>query len=505
MGWAVPLGLIAYCFIILVPAATIEAASGGFVWVEEWRHETAGPLEDIAVGDVTGDGRLNLVAVSDSTVNVYQVDVNGPSFVSRLNGLSERPTVVALYDFDGDGVHEIWVGTASPGVVYVFGYDAGADGFRQIARVRWVWGDVKRIVPFNLDDWGLADLAVLTDRGDLTLFRWTMDGFVRVPVGSLGGDVRHVEAADIFKRGKDDLIVARGDEEIAVLSWEREDGLSNTDVSEAAIPREGEPPSSHDLERGRLVRSWENFIWGNHAALFVADFNGSQRAQVVVFSSRRMAHVFGAEGNDLRSVTTPLPWPEDVGRVIGTWDLNRDGLQEIIHVRGSVLQGWTVLPQPAPVIEIALSTLPVTHVATAPYERWLITAGPWGFAYYQAADPGFLRVLRRGTAVELIHPPKIDIHPGGDRIYLSAEDWERLLKVTIRHDETTSRIHGMRGFRFFFGRVGDETWVYDGRVHAGDHRPFLLDNVLYLGVDITRVLGVDMVWDSTARTLVIDP
>src|SRR5690606_5514266 len=106
-------------------------------------HETA-------LGAVAGP-LPSLLARTRERVNVYGLAADGPRFIASVDDLPERPTALAVADYDGDGADDLWVGTESPGLIYVFTYDEETGGFARRERVGYAWDDIVRILPFNLD------------------------------------------------------------------------------------------------------------------------------------------------------------------------------------------------------------------------------------------------------------------------------------------------------------------------------------------------------------------
>src|SRR5690606_37435272 len=100
------------------------AALAADVWIELWLHETSRTLESVAVGDVDGDGRPELVALNSQGVTLYALEEDGPRFLAGLPPVPEQPSAVAVQRRSQDQEAAVWVGTRSPGITYVFRFDA---------------------------------------------------------------------------------------------------------------------------------------------------------------------------------------------------------------------------------------------------------------------------------------------------------------------------------------------------------------------------------------------
>ena len=120
---------------------------------------------------------------------------------------------------------------------------------------------------------------------------------------------------------------------------------------------------------------------------------------------------------------------------------------------------------------------------------------------FKEVDAHYVNVVTRGVAYETIRPTLfID-----GMAYLSAADWEELLKIRLRFDSESKQISGLKGFHFLVGRLGETQWVYDGRPKQTAAPPIIHDGRLYLSADFAQVVGAAIVWEPFTRTLVVDP
>ena len=461
-------------------------AGAAQVWVEAWRHETSRPLEGVAMGDVDGDGRAEVVTLSQGTVVVYALEDEGPRFLTAVEGIQERPTAVAVRRQGDEEAAALWVGTENPGFTYVFRYDPKTRSFERTERIRYAWGDIERLVPLDLDGFGGVDLAALTKGRELVVFRWTPSGYVRLDAGGVDREVRFLEAADLDGDGRDELVVARGVNHLVVLKWQ---------------PSEAEEESEEvQTEGGRLERVWENYPWGAHLALLVGRFQPGS-PQIVVASSQRVVHHFAYSTEGYRALRTPVEWTGMSGTLVGTVDIDGDGRVEAVEATRGGLVAWRIGSQVSQALTIELSAPSATFVQRDSATGQLVVAGARGFSLLKLEDANYVRVIRRGVPVELSKPARLV-----DGVaYLSADDWAALLEMRIRYDAETKMISGLKGFRFLLGRVGGGEWMFGGRSTTTRSVPFIEDGVLYLGADFASVVGGDVVWEPYTRTLVVYP
>lgn len=499
--------------LIIVGAALLAlwspVVSAAEVWVEAWRHETSRPLSGFAAGDLTGDGEAEVVALIDGSVTVYALTDEGPRFLAAVEGLPERATAVAVYPYEAGGPYDVWIGTQDPGIVYVFRYEPVERSFRRLERIRYAWADVARVIPLDLDGEGYVDVSVVTEEGELVLFRWTPAGYERVPLGELERGIRFVEARNVAGDSRHELIVARGVNHLVVVGWQPrpeqppagQDGVER-EASTAEEPQpSGEPPAISGPGAGDAVTVWENYVWGTHLALLVDAFRRAPSPEIVSVTSQKVAHHFAPSDDGFAPVRLPVEWPSVAGGLIGTGDVDDDGVAEIVEASATGLNLWSIGAQMNREGSIELSQPPVFAFHYEPRSRRLVVAGRWGFSLLRKEDANYVNVISRGAAKVLKHPP---LFVDGVA-YLSADDWGDLLGMRLRLEAESGRISGLRGFHVVIGRVGENQWIYDGRPRETQSRPLLRSDVLYLGADFASVAGADVIWEPYTRTLVVDP
>lgn len=495
-----------------------EGAHAQTAWAELWLHRTVSPVVQTAVGDVDGDGLPELAVVVGSEVALYALGEEGPRFLASAGDLAQRPTAVAIADYDGDGAGEVWVGTASPGIVHVYRYAAPESRLEMVDRARYTWSDIRSLVPLDLDGWGKLDVAAGTAQGSLHLFRWTPDGYVEVRTGELGrAPVRQFEAADVDADGREELVIARGVDQVVVAGWrytERAvqarravaeyEGALRRYLEEAGSGRAeflwhlDHPgvPVGADLGEGELAALWENYIWGAHSGLFVGEFEPGPYPDIAVASSQRLLRTFTYRpGDGLQLARNPIEWPQPALRFIGVADLDGSGTDYALEATSEGISAWRLAPTARRVsaLDTRLQPVEAFHVV----DGGAVISGPWGFALLKRVDSDYVRVLHRGAPYSLRHPAVVE----GGRIYLSAPDWSALTGMTLRFDPAAGLVTGIRGFHFLVGNFHEGTWIYDGTPH--DLGAILRGGVLYFDSGFARMVQVGAVWDPYSRTLVI--
>lgn len=185
-------------------ASTSVILSSGDGTFEPSTGYSAGCTQDIKLGDVNGDGSVDLVSS------------NGPSFGNGDGSFSpERPifsygTLEALEDFNGDGVLDAGFKVQYDAVYIAYGHGDGSFGKTRRSAIGEIYTyGPPVIVDFNGD--GDSDL-LLTTGESITLLKGSGDGTFQVedeyPVGY---NPRNLQTADLNQDGRLDLVVPTPD------------------------------------------------------------------------------------------------------------------------------------------------------------------------------------------------------------------------------------------------------------------------------------------------------
>jgi len=292
-------------------------------------------LASIALGDVNGDGSLDIVTANfaTGTVSVFlgkgdgtfsdDVDYSVESSATSKTAASD-PSFVALGDFNGDG--HLDIATANGGSSSAAVLLGKGDGTFATAVTFPTGGSPSSLALGDVNHDGKLDLVAATSAG-LTVMLGNGDGTLNAGVDlSIGSPITSAALADMNGDGKLDLVVGAA-QQIAVL-------LGGGDGTFAK-------PSSYPT-------AW----WSPELAL--GDLNGDGKPDIVAWVSAAFSILIG-HGDGTFAPETDFPAPEPLAwAALG--DMNRDGKLDIVLA-------WS--PEPAGTVDVLLGQGDGTFAQTA--------------------------------------------------------------------------------------------------------------------------------------------
>lgn len=321
--------------LLIAPTTTLSSTGRGFGSAVQYLVPEHAFLTQTAIGDLNGDGRNDVVVASltAATVRVYYQNASGgldaPTIIplgldTRLGGIS-----VAVGDVNGDGKADLVVtgGAISSrsgwcGRLIVFYQDTSTGellpGEEHVVTTTWAAGAV-RIGDLNSD--GRNDVVVLsnwtfaTGLGNLSIFYQNADGTLAPETLRYDFPVRPSEMAiaDLNNDGRNDLILRTGLLQFAVVKQLPDGTLSAT-------------PEYYSVQTS---------YWTSFSALAVGDVNGDGLNDVVTLDpgNQGLLNVFlQNQQGTLDPAVLLVPWG-DSPCGIEIADIDGDGLNDIVGDR----------------------------------------------------------------------------------------------------------------------------------------------------------------------------
>lgn len=275
----------------------------------EWASKDLGQESRVALGDVNGDGRINIIAgttaASGHQSNLYVFQYRGNTYhqLARTSLENNDTHWLCCHDIDKDGVHEIIVGCTRGILVYKMRQGK----LVKIAESAELKEKVTCIAVADIDKDGRHEIiAVVKGKPRIYIFRYEKR-LVLIKVETIKHPVSFVACGDTDGDGFPEMVVkchGRHGCTLFVLSF----------------------------KGGKMHEKWSSHITdAGDAFLRVDDFDRDGKHEIVLDCSPSKIRVLRCSGNGYQSFWESPKFSESV-KDVAIYDIDGDGKKELIVV-----------------------------------------------------------------------------------------------------------------------------------------------------------------------------
>lgn len=513
--------IVAACIFGLSMGLIVCSVEASHAFVERALLTDLGGMTDVAVGRLQAGRNERRVAVAQNgRVLLCSLSENGLGVDAELEGFKNPAISVAFADFNGDGQEDLLVGSAGPGIVYVYGL---SEGYPFLAQTdRYMWSPVVKLLTPDLDGDGFPDVVGLSEAGVAFAFVNRSGGLAQIwRSGSREGFIRHLLASDLCGDGKDAVIVGRDQGYVSVLRWtagategtaavpvnplEYDGGF--VDISHLSAGRRGESaPAAATKEvevHGELESFWEEYPWGqiHFVGALDADRDGAKELVVVTSQNLLYAYSFSPSGTVTLKTSAGVPQMADSLRMaLQPFQPGEGGLLLGVQGKGLALwqqrtvdTGWTF-----DVIWQSEFDLEFSQVVQA--GKYLIFRCKDSLRVLERVPANYVQVVVRGRPYLGLQVTPIFVR--GD-ILLAAKDWADLFGLSLTWNQGQRRMTILWGMQYLVATVGSREVVVNGRQVTLRQEPRNRDGLVFLPTELIRLLTPEVSWQPHTRLLTI--
>ncbi|MGI6082334.1 MAG: FG-GAP-like repeat-containing protein [Limnochordia bacterium] len=502
----------AVCICGSIVALGASGAKASYALIEVAQLTALSGVTDVAVGSLVPDGSLQRVAVvQDGRVLLHRLSPDGLEADVELEGFKYPAVSVAFADFDGDGQDDLWIGSAGPGIVYVYSL---SEGYSILAQTdRYMWSPAVKLITADLDGDGLADVVALSEAGTAFAFLNGDSELSQVwRSGSREGHVRYLLACDLCGDGKDDVIVAREQGYISMWRWTTqltdmvppnplEYGTGLVDISHLSVARR-EETQKESRPSGQFEMQWEEYPWGEIRFLDVFDVDQDGARELVIVTSQNLLYAYGCipDGDMMLKASGVLQTSHDMRCALQPRQPTEPSV--VLGVQDGALSVWQPRAADADWAFDVMwqSDFDVDFTQAVQAGKYLVLQSEEEIRVLERVPADYLKMVSGGKPYDDLRAKPVLVR--GD-ILLSVGDWADLLGFSFSWRQSQRQITILWGMQYLVATVGGRAVVVNGRQATLSQEPQYRDGLVYLPAQLVRLLTPEVSWDPKSRFLSI--
>lgn len=324
-----------------------------------WRvwGDTDDEILALAVGDLDGDGRLDIAAIRAGDAGVVYLNAGAGDFAAALpfGAAVDALTSVALGDVDGDGAFDLVCGAATGVFVYL---NDGDGGFAAAPDLAFTDGAVSSVALADLDGDGWLDIVAGSPDGANLIYFNAQDGDFEAPEGFGPGDdaTSSLAIADFDGDEVLDILVGNLNEPSAIYF---NDGAGAFTISVTLVTSQTTGVAAADMDGDGdidiLIANYQepNLVYFNDgegdfpitrtfgpgsdsvAGVAVGDFDGDGALDIVVVTTDEQNMVYLNDGGGGFPIMDTFGSEGDATSAVAIGDVNGDGFLDLVVGDGS--------------------------------------------------------------------------------------------------------------------------------------------------------------------------
>lgn len=260
-------------FIIMTTTAT---GNTHYMQVDEPGLEGA----TILLADVYERGQNQVIVAKG---NEIQFILDG-QVLAAVTGFSGRVTALAVGDLTGDYRSELVVGTDNAGAVYFYEWDGTV--WKRFGKTLYLWEPITFLEVHDLNNDGWGDLVVINDRGEAQILMSWEGELYRFWQSPTGQRVSELAVSDIDGDGFPEVIFTLDSGYVGILKWEDQELVSLWEnypwglINSLVVLEDRTPPEWLVVTNQKMVYSWR---WSSGEVVLHRHFYAPELGEMVFY------------------------------------------------------------------------------------------------------------------------------------------------------------------------------------------------------------------------------